>query len=154
MINLFVGKYLDELLQPDDSWSVVVIEAGSLYEKKLDLLPGTWKAIYRILTDRRRLNVCTPAKYLDQLGSPPRDYWDENREWYNRVREELLSHGYPLSEDEKYLEASFGIRSMCFTGNGRGPSGSRIFFARNLLLTETRHWVIDLGKPSSGNTLN
>lgn len=155
MTNLFVGRYLEELLEPADAWSAVVFEAGHLYEQKLDLLPGTWKAIYRVLSDRRRLGICLTAKYHDDLGMPPRDYWEGNhREWYDRVRSELQRNGYPLSEDEKFLEGAFGIRSMCFRGDGRGPGSSRIFFALNLPLSDTRHWVVDLGKPTEGRTLN
>jgi TIR domain len=101
MENLFVAKYLDAFLKPDDKWSAVVIAAGALYEKKLDLLPGTWKSIYRVLTDRRRLNLCTPSQFHSDLGSPPRDYWEgDQTSWMYAVRSELHTHGY---EDETHL---------------------------------------------------
>lgn len=155
MANLFVGKYLDELIEPDDEWSAIVIAAGDLYQQKLDLLAGTWKSVYRILTDRRRLNVCAPGQFTTDLGSPPRDYWEgDQRSWMDGVRTELQSHGYPLYEDEKFLADTFGIRSMCFDGSGRGPAGSRIFFSRNLPLTGIDHWVVSLGKPTQGNVLS
>ena len=48
MTNLFVGKYLEELLGPNDNWSAVVIEAGILYGQNLIycLAPGRQSIAY------------------------------------------------------------------------------------------------------------
>lgn len=155
LTNLFVGKYLDTLLEPDDDWSVIVIEAGELYEEKLNLMPGTWKSVYRLMSGHGRLDIFSTAKYYDNLGKPPRNYWDGNqRAWYDRVREELDKFGYPYAKGEKLLEDIFGIRSVCFWGEGKGPNSSRIFFARNLQLADVRHWIVNLGKPTDGNILH
>jgi len=155
--NLFIGKYLDGLLCPDDEFSIVVFEAGRLYEKKLDLLPGTWKAIYRILTDRQRLGIADPRPELRaEMGFPPRDYWTGNHdEWHERVRIEVQENGHPTFDDYKrFLELTFGIIHYDFTGDGRGPNGSRILFVKNLKLDELRCWRVDLGRVNAGNMLH
>lgn len=155
MTNLFVGQYLDTFVEPEDDWSVIVIEAGAIYKKKLDLMPGTWKSVYRLMSGHGRLEYFSTAKYYEDLGDPPRDYWDGNhRVWYDRVREELKTYGYPNAEGEKLLEDVFGILSVCFTGEGKGSDSSRIWFSLNLQLTEVEHWVVNLGKPKDGNILN
>jgi hypothetical protein len=155
--NLLSGATLDNLIEPDGAFSAVVFEAGSLFRKKLDLLPATWKAVYRILTDHRRLNVWSPAQYYADLGPPPRDYWDSPPEWSVHLSEELsrnlMSQGYPEFSLAGFLQETFGIRG-CFDGNGRGLNGCRVFFVRNLALQDIRHWVVDLGKPAEGNILN
>ena len=154
--NLFVGKFFDEL-SPDDEFSALVFEVGQLYEKKLDLLPGTWKAIYRVITDARRLAIAAPRdEFQAEMGRPPRDYWgaDDHLVWYDRVRVELQSNGYPKSKDEEFLVNTFGIRSMCFDGSGRSQRGSRIFFTKNLKLDQLSWWRVDLGRVNAGNILN
>jgi hypothetical protein len=153
---MFVGRYLDELLSPDDEFSILVFEAGQLYEQKLDLLPGTWKAVYHVITDARRLGIAAPRKeWQADMGRPPRDYWAGNHhQWYDRVRVELQSNGYPAGRAEEFLKSTFGIRSVCFNGTGRSPRGSRILFAKNLSLDQVRWWRVDLGRVHAGNILN
>jgi hypothetical protein len=53
--NLFVGSYLEELIGPDDEFSAIVLESGRLYEKKLDLMPGTWMTSFELNLASRRV---------------------------------------------------------------------------------------------------
>ena len=152
--NLLVGSTLEEFINPDDEFSAIVFEAGRLYEKKLDLMPGTWKSVYRIITDRRRLGILTPRpEFQSAMGSPPRDYWDISYNWHTCVTDELVAN-CGLAEAEKFLKYTFGIQTLNFSGTGRNHGGSRIFFTKNLQLDELRWWRVDLGRSHAGNILN
>jgi TIR domain len=152
--NLFVGSALEAFNNPDDEFSAIVFETGLLYEKKLDLMPGTWKSVYRIITDRRRLAILTPRlEFQSAMGRPPRDYWDTSYNWNSCVKDELQAN-CGSAETEEFLKDTFGIQTLNFSGNGRSHEGSRIFFTKNLALHELRWWRVDLGRSYAGNILN
>lgn len=153
--NLYVGQHLDGFISPSDEFSVVVFETGALYAKKVDLLPGTWRAVYRAITDPRRLGMFK-ASQIPELDDDGNDgnYWNGDQNlWYYRVRSELQDSGYALVEDERFLESAFGIHSMCFQGTGLSSSGSRVFFSKNVPLSELQHWRVDLGRINEGRFL-
>jgi TIR domain len=153
--NLYVGMYLDSFIRPNDEFSVVVFETGHLYAKKVDLLPGTWRAVYRIITDPRRLGIfgASQIQEIDGEGSDG-NYWNgDQRRWYRRVRSELQDSGFPIHADERFLESTFGIQSMCFQGTGLSASGSRVFLSKNIPLAEIQYWRVDLGRINEGRIL-
>ena len=146
--DLLRGRDMDEAGRPDERWLAVVFEVGERYRREYDIMPATWKAVFRIVTDRRRLGLATPSEQdIADLGPRPRDYYSGSGDgWYDRARGIL--GGFP--EDEEILKARFGIVSMCFTGNGTGGEGRRVFFLRNLPLDNLGYTVQNMGVADNG----
>ena len=146
--NLYQGYYLDEIINANQSWSAIIFEVGELYRSMCDIMPATWKSVFRILTDKRRLGILEPTISDYQImGKPPRDYYAGNQsEWQEKIR--MYLGGYP--NDEEVLKNLFGIISMCFQGTGIGPNGHRIFFAKNIAVEKLNFMVKDLGKYDDG----
>ena len=73
--NLRFGDAFDRVLSANLQWSALIFEIGETQRGKLDLLPGTWKAVFRILASRRRLAMIEPtAEEQEALGPRPHDY--------------------------------------------------------------------------------
>ncbi len=115
------------------------------------LMPGTWKAVFRIIADRKRFGFAKPSDQdLEDLGTRPKDYYQNGHDWYNRVADILGGH----TADEKFLKDRFGIMSMCFSGNGTGSNACRVFFMRNQKLRDLGYTVQKMGVPNDGIILS
>ncbi len=124
----------------------MVFEVGEQYHREYDLMPGTWKAVFRIITDRRRLGYATPSDQdLNDLGPRGRDYYshDGNR-WYNSVLGLVT---------ERFLNERFGIMDMSFKGDGSCFGGGRVFFVRNVEFNNLGYTVQNMGVPDDGIVL-
>jgi hypothetical protein len=150
--NLYQGYYLEGVLNATYPWIAITFEVGELYRSPCDLLPATWKAVFRILSDKRRLGLAEASTDdYKALGRPPRDYYSgDQRNWQDKTRQAL--GGFP--GDEHKLNGLFGIRSMCFLGDGTGPHGHRLFFVKNLLLKNLNYTVREMGRLDDGMVLH
>ena len=138
-------------------WTAIIFEIGELNRRKLDLMPGTWKAVFRLLSPRNRLALFRPSKVeTAQLGRPPRDYYEgDQRYWYGRVTSGLQKlvqiPGYVLSEQ-------LGLDDLCFDGSGRTNRrskgvASRLFLVKNVKLEHLNCRIQELGYVDEGITL-
>jgi TIR domain len=143
--SIFAGQYFDRINRATDGWTAVIFEIGEIHSKNYDVFPATWKSVYRILTDPRRLAMFAPTgEAMDALRRPPRDY--------------RRSDGYPWAGSISVhigidrLEEIFGLYNGCFQGDdGVSTRGSQIFLVKNLELNSLNARVLDLGTPDEGN---
>jgi hypothetical protein len=157
--NLWIGDAFERVDNSNVAWLALIFEVGELNRRKLDLLPATWKAAFRILSDPKRA-ACFEAtdEETARLGRPPRDYYsDDQRPWYwscSKHERRGLPHG-PL------LEEVLGIHWTCFSGTGiteqqstqSAGIPSRVFFVKNLSMSSITYQVQDLGVPDDGIVL-
>jgi TIR domain-containing protein len=148
--RLFVGRYFDLIEHAKGEWVAIVFEIGRVFSKTYDLLPATWKAMYRILTDERRLGLFEASDDARRaMGRPPRDYYDQDSgPWESWVRSELREQGRRIEEER--LETLFGLHSTCFKGDGLGANGARIFLMRNQSVSMLNSRTQELGCPDDG----
>ncbi|HEV8194486.1 MAG TPA: toll/interleukin-1 receptor domain-containing protein [Ktedonobacterales bacterium] len=55
--NLWMGDALDRVEQANISWVAIVFEIGDMNARTLDILLGTWRAMFRILSDPNRVGI-------------------------------------------------------------------------------------------------
>jgi hypothetical protein len=149
MERLFVGEYFDRITDANAHWMAVVFEIGSLHWKNYDLMPATWKAMFRILSDKKRLGLIEPsADDVRRMGRSPRDYYEDNG-WLDRVLE--IVRAIDPSTNTELLEAKFGLHSTCFSAASLGGSGtSRFFFVKNCRLETLNYHIQHLGHVDDG----
>jgi hypothetical protein len=155
--NLWIGDAFERVANSSVGWLALTFEVAELNRRKMDLMPATWKAAFRILSDPRRAACFTATdEELAGLGRPPRDYYSGDQNfWYERVT--TGERGYRL------LEEVLGISWLCFSGTGitetSSPAGSdgipsRVFFVRNLPLSSITYRIEDLGTPDDDIVLD
>lgn len=163
--NLKSGDSFDRTTVTGDEWTAIIFEVGEHNYKKLDVLPGTWKAVFRILSDKKRLGWADMSdEEAMHLGSRPRDYYagDQNY-WYNSV----IRRGYSATREAKayspdFLSTRFGIDDLCFDGSGITHSSSpdslmvpsRLFLVKNMPLNAVNHRTQILGRTKDGILLD
>lgn len=152
--NLWIGDAFERIDNSDGPWLALTFELGEVNRQKMDLLPATWKAAFRILSDPTRA-ACFEATDEERtlLGRPPRNYYsDDQQAWYSSctTRERRYTPWGP----DYFIREVLGISWLCFNGTGitqgyRTSSGlpSRVFFVRNLPLHSVDYQVQDLGAP-------
>lgn len=156
--NLWIGDAFERVDNSNIAWLALTFEVGELNRRKLDLLPATWKAAFRILSDpKRAARFVATDEELARLGRPPRNYYsDDQNSWYSSCTTDerrWTAHG-------ELVEDVLGISWTCFTGTGitEQPAQSagipsRVFFVRNLSLSSITYQVQDLGVPDDGTLL-
>ncbi|MFY1691636.1 toll/interleukin-1 receptor domain-containing protein [Plantactinospora sp. WMMB782] len=159
--NLWIGDAFEQVDNSNGPWLALTFELGELNRRKMDLLPATWKAAFRILSDPTRAG-CFEATDEERtlLGRPPRNYYsDDQQAWYSSctTRERRYTPWGP----DYFIREVLGISWLCFTGTGitqgaRQSSGlpSRVFFVRNLPLHSIDYRVQDLGVPDDDIVLD
>jgi TIR domain len=153
--NLWIGDAFERVENSNVRWLAVIFELGELNRRKLDLMPATWKAAFRILSDPSRA-ACFSASDEERakLGRPPRDYYsDDQRDfWYRRLTiSERRDTDWGI---DYYLVATLGISWLCFSGTGitqnrenENPTciPSRVFFVRNVPFATINYRLQELG---------
>jgi hypothetical protein len=158
--NLWIGDAFERVENSNVGWLALTFEVGELNRRKLDLMPATWKAAFRILSDPNRAArlEATPEERA-RLGRPPRDYYsDDQLSWYYACDD----RAYAARGSGFLLREVLGIEWLCFDGDGitrRAPGGahgtpSRVFFVRNLPLSSITYQVQDLGVPDDDLVLD
>ena len=163
--NLWIGDAFDPVQTSNLKWTAILFEVGEVNRRKLDLMPGTWKAVFRILTAKNRLNLFDATDEENaQLGAPPRDYYagDQNY-WYSRItsnerRQSGIGRGEALYPDT-VLRTMLGLDFLCFDGSGRTsgdsrPVPSRVFLLKNSYMENLNYRSQDLGHIDEGIILN
>lgn len=132
-----------------EKWTAIIFKIDELYAKQYDLFPGTWKSIFRILSNKKRLGIINASEEDNELiknGSRKYDYYGDDDHFFWSIKKSLESNQDGDREFYSYMEDYFGLRSTCFNGNGVGGDGvSRIFLIKNLAINELSYWVQDLG---------
>lgn len=157
LANLWIGDAFDRVENSDVPWTALTFELGDLNQRKLDLLPATWKAAFRILSDPRRAARFTATEEeLAHLGRPPRDYYSPDQGfWYGRCT--IDERRYAPPGGDHFLTDVLGIDWLCFDGSGLTASEqtpSRVFFVRNVPLSAIAHRAQDLGTPDDDIALD
>jgi 3',5'-cyclic AMP phosphodiesterase CpdA len=148
--NLWVGERFEEIEQENAEWVVIVFEVGTLNRTKLDLMAGTWKAVFWILADRKRLGLfpITEKEETRMGDGQQRNYYDgEQRWWYDRIT--AGGRGFEAPQTEALLERILGISDLCYRGEGMssGVVPSRLFLVKNLALRDLSYTRHELGRP-------
>lgn len=148
--NLWIGDAFERVENSDVPWTALTFELGELNQRKLDLLPATWKAVFRILSDPKRAARFTADEdELARLGPPPRDYCSPDQAyWYGRCTTDERRYTPPGSDH--FLRQVVGLEWLCFSGDGITASAgtpSRVFFVRNVPLHTITYRVQHLGMP-------
>jgi hypothetical protein len=141
------GDSLDATTSSCLEWIAIVFELGWRNKKKFDLLPATWKAIFRIVSDPGRLGIISPsAEQTEFMGTRPRNYYEDDQDYWRRQSDDL-------SID---LPTLFGLQDNCFFGDGRsvgeihGDVKPRMFLMKNVPLSALSYWLQDLGFERDG----
>jgi hypothetical protein len=152
--NLWMGDAFDRVSNSNTEWLAIVFEIGELNFRRLDLKPATWKAVFRILSDPKRLG-CFEASEEEKIkmGLPPRNYYSEDqRYWYGRLT--IDERRYTKWGADFFIRSYFGIDWLCFNGSGITYSNrnsstipSRVFFVQNVPLSTLNHKIQVLGFP-------
>jgi hypothetical protein len=165
---LYIGVHFDEVNAARSSWLAVKVAFGMVNTRAYDLLPATWKAIYRVCSDPKRLGLWQASgEERAEIESGDRDYWTGSQgEWHGRLTRQLdrlIDLGHPevaavahalqrRVTPEALLVAWFGVHG-CFSGDGRGRQGVRILLQRNLPLAEMECEFIPMGDVQGGLVL-
>ncbi len=161
LTNLWIGDAFERVDNSNIDWLALTFDLGELNSRKMDLLPATWKASFRILSDPKRAG-CFEASEEEQglLGRPPRDYYSADQSlWYSRCT--IAERRYTPWGTDYYLSAILGISFLSFDGRGfterhEGRDGvpSRVFLIRNLPLSAISYQRQDLGNPDQDLVLD
>ncbi|MEQ4299847.1 toll/interleukin-1 receptor domain-containing protein [Plantactinospora sp. B6F1] len=161
LANLWIGDAFEQVENSNGPWLALTFELGERNRRRMDLLPATWKAAFRILSDPARA-ACFAATDEERalLGRPPRNYYSGDQQaWYASctIRERRYTPWGP----DYFIREVLGISWLCFTGTGitqgTGQSTglpSRVFFVRNLPLRGIDYQVQDLGVPDDDIVLD
>jgi hypothetical protein len=157
LANLWIGDAFERVENSDVPWSALTFELGDLNQRKLDLMPATWKAAFRILSDPKRAARFTATEEeLAHLGRPPRDYYSPDQDfWYGQCTIDERRNAPPGGDH--FLTDVLGIDWLCFDGSGLTASEqtpSRVFFVRNVPLSTIAYHVQDLGMPDDDLALD
>jgi len=161
--NLWIGDAFEPVANSSVGWVALVFDVGELNRRKMDLMPATWKAAFRILSDPRRAACFVPTdEELSRLGRPPRDYYAGDQDfWYSSCRTDARRN--TQGGGDYFVVEVLGISWLCFKGTGitdvpppeiSGGVPSRVFFVRNLPLSAITYRTQDLGTPGDGIVLN
>lgn len=155
--NLWIGDAFERVSNSNVAWLALTFEVGELNMRKLDLLPATWKAAFRILSDpKRAARFVATNEELTRLGRPPRNYYSNDQSsWYSSCT--TPERRYTTHGADYFLRKELGIDWLCFTGTGITQSPgrstgipSRVFFVKNHPLSSITYDVQDLGTPDDG----
>lgn len=158
--NLWIGDAFERVSNSNVPWVALTFEVGELNIRKLDLLPATWKAAFRILSDpKRAARFVATDEERGRLGRPPRNYYSNDQSsWYSSCT--IPERRYTTHGADFFLREELGIDWLCFTGTGITQSPgrsvgipSRVFFVKNLPLSSITYQVQDLGAPDDGTIL-
>lgn len=149
LANLWMGDAFDRLSTSNIEWIAIIFEVGELNYRKLDLIPATWKAMFRIIADPNRLGKIQASDDEKRcMGFTPRDYYsDDQRFWYSC----LTNRTYDGVHSSSFLSSLFGLDWLCFQGEGitRGKGGnsvsSRLFLVKNVSLSILNYTIQELG---------
>ena len=151
--NLWLGDAFDPIQSSNVEWVATVFDVGDLNRRKFDLMPATWKAVFRILSDPRRMGLIDATEEEDAELGPEQDrdyYAGDQRWWLDRIR--TGRPGLEPGDAESLLEERFGISWLAYSGEGitEGQVPSRLFLVRNVALhdLDSKNW--DLGSPDAG----
>jgi hypothetical protein len=162
LANLLVGDYFERLDHTNVHWSAIRFTIGDPNSRKLDLFPATWKAAFRILSDPARLARFRPTdEEIEKLGPRTcRDYMSSDQDyWYHRLTIRRHITDFP----DYLLKVDLGISNLSFNGEGlthqtdsplgAGTIPSRIFFVKNVPVSNLDSRVIPMGFPGDGKIL-
>jgi len=163
--NLWSGDSFDSNRNTTGRWTAIIFEVGEHNYHKLDVMPGTWKAVFRILSDKKRLGWIEMSEQEGaHLGYPPRDYYtDDQQFWYGAISgAKWPAIGDGPSHQGSPLTEYFGITNLCFQGRGITyplsaeslTIASRIFLVRNILLKDLNYRTQSLGQTQDGVLLS
>ncbi|GAB2966956.1 toll/interleukin-1 receptor domain-containing protein [Saccharothrix stipae] len=157
LANLWIGDAFERVENSNVPWTALTFELGDLNRRKLDLLPATWKAAFRIMSDPKRAACFTATKQeLADLGRRPRDYCSPDQDlWYERCTTSV--HRHAGQGTEHFMTRLLGIDWLCFDGSGITTSAetpSRVFFVRNVPLSAITYRVQHLGTPDDDIALD
>lgn len=157
--NLWLGNRFDPEPNSNVQWVAIVFRIGISSDHKYDLMPGTWKSVFRILSDPNRLGYFTADNdEISQMGPrqfPKRDYISGDQDyWFNRITSKFESCD---KRDDLLLEY-FGISDTCFQGSGITGDiinfvPSRIFLVKNVQLNYLDYEIQDMGFPRDNKIL-
>jgi hypothetical protein len=161
--NLWMGDAFEKVSRSNARWVALVFEVGDGNVRKYDLMPATWKAIFRILSDPKRLGYVQPSlEEIEKLGPTPHDYYSNDQNyWYSRVTAREISVANTRLRYYEALHHLFGIDWLCFRGDGityrHGDNTttipSRLFLLRNVPVDYVIHRVFDLGSVEDNRDL-
>jgi hypothetical protein len=153
---LGIGGTFEGHYDVSTEWVAIVVDVRGL-SAGLRLVPGSWKGVFRIISDPKRLNLVKMSEEeLKELRSSlPHDYYGGNQEeWFYKLdRIPSIQAGQGKGD---FLDSCFGLRNACFDGSGRVSTGitpARIYFLKNVPLATLSHKVQDLGTSSDGIVL-
>lgn len=145
--------YFDNSDKPADAnieWAAITFEIGKIQQRNYDLLPASWKAIFRIMSDKKRIGeIKASKKDLKKLKQPYRryDYYGDDDHWFWRLKDQLKQTDRDFDE---IVNTYFGIQD-CFEGDGfGGPRRSRIFVVKNLKLSLLKYTVQNMKRVEDG----
>jgi hypothetical protein len=174
--NLWMGEAFDQVSNANLAWTAVIFEIGDLNRRRLDLMPGTWKAIFRILSSKKRMPLIRASgEEKARLGSRGRDYYEGDQEyWFDRItsRKAYEIEGKEIVSPYDMLKRYFGYDDNCFdltggTGiaadiDGTEPHSlfsnetripSRLFLVKNAAVESINCRVQELGHVDDKNVL-
>jgi hypothetical protein len=152
--NLLIEDSFEKVFDSNIEWTAICFKIGRHNYRKLDILPATWKAAFRILSHPSRLGCFeASSEEMMKMGPGLKDYLsDDQPYWLQRLR---IPERQDASKGSDYLVTEeLSISNLCFDGKGITPGTvpSRIFFAKNLPLSALDCRIVQLGF-SSDNTI-
>ena len=159
MNNLWLGDVFDLVDSTKNEWIAIVFDIDEANYRKFDVMPATWKGIFRILSHPSRLNIIRMTDdERNQMGMGVKDYYEGDQNYW---LDQLNRHPEIQRDYYKLLEQYFGLRTSSFAGEGityaRGGDSSviesRIFLVKNHLLSLIEYEKQELGQPSEEKVL-
>jgi hypothetical protein len=146
LANLWTGDSFDRVDSMNIEWMAIIFEIGALNRKKFDIMPGTWKSVFRIVSDQKRLGLIEMSEEEKlMMGRPPRDYYSKDQlYWYNRLTTSERRYSDIYGSDY-LIHSYFGINNLCFRGDGitskenSSTTPSRVFFVKNIELAKVKY---------------
>jgi len=168
--NLWAGDAYDEVVSSNETWKALIFEVGDINTRKLDLMPATWKAMFRIVSDPKRLFQIkiTDDERVRFGRRPPYDYYTPDQDyWYGRLTElrSWRHTGQSKQVDGRpTLELIFGFSWWCYDGSGithqairsslaSHQIASRLFLVKNVELENLNYRAHELGHVDEGKLL-
>jgi hypothetical protein len=140
--SLWMGDAYDQVTSANLAWTAVIFEIGGTNRLRLDLMPATWKAIFRILSSENRLAMISlSTEEKARLGSRTRDYYEGDQGYW--LKQITSQKAFEIEGKQKLspydmLRTYFGYQDQCFalTG-GTGICGRDMIHGLNLDGTRT-----------------